>query len=79
MQALPNKQLGITTISLKQDIVKELLTKYVDIPENLTHGIFVWKVKNGTIAQRFSLSFTDLTSSHSMTLNTIVAGMLFFL
>lgn len=50
--AIPDRQLGITTISITQDIVKDLLVKERSIPEFVNHGIFVWKVVKGTPAHK---------------------------
>lgn len=59
-RAPPQKQLGITTISITQDIVKDLLQKYRSIPDSVTQGIFVWKVINGTLAQKSGLETGDI-------------------
>lgn len=49
---IPEKQLGITTISITQDIVKDMLVQYQPIPSYVNQGVFVWKVMKGTPAHK---------------------------
>lgn len=47
------KFLGITTIALNKEIVKELLYDEHFITCDVDHGVLVWKVMDGTIAKRY--------------------------
>lgn len=41
------RYMGITMLSLTDDIIRELKQRQSNLPENVTHGILVWKVVQG--------------------------------
>lgn len=47
------KFLGITTIALNKEIVKELLFDEHFITTGVDHGVLIWKVMEGTVAMRY--------------------------
>lgn len=50
----PDKFLGIATITLSKSIINEILSSNTDAALNdLKEGVFVYKVINGTIGQRY--------------------------
>lgn len=51
---------GMTTISVNLDIINELLRENKSIPEGLNEGLLVWKLLNGTPAQKSGLQEGDI-------------------
>ncbi len=44
------RYMGITMLSLTDNIIRELKQRGSNLPENVTHGILVWKVVQGSPA-----------------------------
>lgn len=51
-KSLDTNNIGITTISITPYIIRELLQQQKIIPEDVHNGVLVWKVLNGTPAQK---------------------------
>lgn len=50
-EAKKRSSLGITTISVTPQLIAQLHEIHQSIPEEITHGVLVWKVMDGTLAQ----------------------------
>lgn len=57
------RYMGITMLSLTQDIIRELKQRGTNVPENITHGILVWKVVQGSPSQVGGLMAGDIIIS----------------
>lgn len=57
------KYMGITMLSLTDDIIRELKQRGSNLPENITHGILVWKVVQGSPAHVGGLMAGDIIVS----------------
>lgn len=57
------KYMGITMLSLTEDIIRELKQRGSNLPETITHGILVWKVVQGSPAHVGGLMAGDIIVS----------------
>lgn len=57
------RYMGITMLSLTDDIIRELKQRGSNLPENITHGILVWKVILGSPAHTGGLMAGDIIVS----------------
>lgn len=57
------RYMGITMLSLTPDIIRELKQRGSNIPDNITHGILVWKVISGSPSQIGGLMAGDIITS----------------
>ncbi|KAG5671398.1 hypothetical protein PVAND_001596 [Polypedilum vanderplanki] len=57
------KYIGITMLSLTEDIIRELKQRGSSIPEDIQHGILVWKVIQGSPAHLAGLQAGDIILS----------------
>lgn len=57
------RYMGITMLSLTDDIIRELKMRGSNVPDNITHGILVWKVVQGSPAHVGGLMAGDIIVS----------------
>ncbi|XP_018576418.1 serine protease HTRA2, mitochondrial-like [Anoplophora glabripennis] len=51
---------GITTISISTDLLTEIMEEFKVIPNDVSEGLFIWKVLEGTLASECGMEVGDI-------------------